>query len=75
MKILLSAALLRNPRVLALDEPVSGLDVSTALVLRAIVRALGAVALFLGYAGGRGLTPARYDGEQESTALQVLNLN
>ena len=41
-KILLSAALLHNPRVLVLDEPVSGLDVSTALVLRAVVRALAA---------------------------------
>jgi ABC-2 type transport system ATP-binding protein len=39
-KILLSAALLHNPRVIVLDEPVSGLDVSTALVLRAVVRAL-----------------------------------
>lgn len=41
-KILLSAALLHNPRLLVLDEPVSGLDVSTALVLRGIVRALAA---------------------------------
>jgi ABC-2 type transport system ATP-binding protein len=39
-KILLSAALLHNPRVIVLDEPVSGLDVSTALVLRAVVRTL-----------------------------------
>lgn len=39
-KILLSAALLHNPRVVILDEPASGLDVSTALVLRTIVRAL-----------------------------------
>ena len=39
-KILLSAALLHNPRVLVLDEPESGLDVHTALVLRAAVRAL-----------------------------------
>jgi ABC-2 type transport system ATP-binding protein len=41
-KILLSAALLHNPRVIILDEPVSGLDVSTALVLRAVVRSLAA---------------------------------
>ena len=41
-KILLSAALLHNPRVVVLDEPVSGLDVSTALVLRAVVRSLAA---------------------------------
>ncbi|MFI5179242.1 MAG: ABC transporter ATP-binding protein [Vicinamibacterales bacterium] len=39
-KVLLSAALLHNPRVLVLDEPVSGLDVSTAMVLRAVVRTL-----------------------------------
>ena len=39
-KILLSAALLHNPRVIVLDEPVSGLDVSTALVLRSVVRSL-----------------------------------
>ncbi|PYR77239.1 MAG: ABC transporter ATP-binding protein [Acidobacteria bacterium] len=41
-KILLSAALLHNPRVLVLDEPVSGLDISTALVLRTAIRALAA---------------------------------
>ncbi len=41
-KVLLSAALIHNPRVIILDEPVSGLDVSTALVVRTIVRALAA---------------------------------
>jgi ABC-2 type transport system ATP-binding protein len=41
-KILLSAALLHNPRVLVLDEPVSGLDISTALVMRTVVKALAA---------------------------------
>jgi ABC-2 type transport system ATP-binding protein len=41
-KILISAALLHNPRVVVLDEPVSGLDVSTALVLRTVVRTLAA---------------------------------
>ena len=41
-KILLAAALLHNPRIIVLDEPVSGLDVSTALVLRTVVRALAA---------------------------------
>ena len=41
-KVLLSAALIHNPRVVILDEPVSGLDVSTALVLRTIVKALAA---------------------------------
>lgn len=41
-KILISAALLHNPRVIVLDEPASGLDVSTALVLRMLVRNLAA---------------------------------
>jgi len=41
-KILLSAALLHNPRVIVLDEPASGLDVTTAHVLRAVVRTLAA---------------------------------
>ncbi len=39
-KILLSAAVLHNPRILVLDEPASGLDVSTSLVLRGVVRTL-----------------------------------
>ncbi|HEY7473761.1 MAG TPA: ABC transporter ATP-binding protein [Vicinamibacterales bacterium] len=41
-KILLSAALLHNPRVVVLDEPASGLDVSTSLVLRTVVKTLAA---------------------------------
>ena len=41
-KILLSAALLHNPRLVILDEPVSGLDVTTALIVRTIVKALAA---------------------------------
>lgn len=41
-KILLSAALIHNPTLVILDEPVSGLDVGTGLVLRAVVRALAA---------------------------------
>jgi ABC-2 type transport system ATP-binding protein len=41
-KVLLSAALLHNPRVVVLDEPASGLDVSTALVIRHAMRALAA---------------------------------
>lgn len=41
-KILLSAALLHNPDVLILDEPLSGLDVNSALVLRELVEGLAA---------------------------------
>jgi ABC-2 type transport system ATP-binding protein len=41
-KVLLSAALLHNPRIVVLDEPVSGLDISTALVLRTVVKTLAA---------------------------------
>ena len=39
-KILISAALLDNPEVLIFDEPLSGLDVTSALVLKNLVRAL-----------------------------------
>jgi ABC-2 type transport system ATP-binding protein len=41
-KILLSAALLHNPDLLILDEPLSGLDVNTALVLRELLEGLAA---------------------------------
>jgi ABC-2 type transport system ATP-binding protein len=39
-KILLSGALLHDPELLILDEPFSGLDVNTAMVLRRLIRAL-----------------------------------
>jgi ABC-2 type transport system ATP-binding protein len=48
-KILLSAALLHNPDLILLDEPFSGLDVGSALVLRSLIQELasrGKVVLF-----------------------------
>ena len=39
-KILLIAAVLHNPRIIVLDEPFSGLDVSAARVLKGFVRSL-----------------------------------
>ena len=41
-KILLIAALLHNPELVLLDEPFSGLDVNSALVLRDLIRELAA---------------------------------
>jgi len=48
-KVLLAAALLHNPDCLLLDEPFSGLDVGSALVLRRLIQELagrGKVVLF-----------------------------
>ncbi len=41
-KILLTAALLHNPEIILLDEPFSGLDVGTGLVLRSLIQELAA---------------------------------
>lgn len=41
-KVLLAAALLHNPDLILLDEPFSGLDVGSALVLRSLIRELAA---------------------------------
>lgn len=48
-KVLIAAAVLHNPRIVLLDEPFSGLDVSAARALKAFVRALadeGKIVLF-----------------------------
>jgi len=41
-KVLLAAAILHNPDLLLLDEPFSGLDVSSALMLRSFIQELAA---------------------------------
>jgi ABC-2 type transport system ATP-binding protein len=41
-KILLAAALMHNPDLILLDEPFSGLDVASALVLRSLIQELAA---------------------------------
>jgi ABC-2 type transport system ATP-binding protein len=41
-KVLISAALIHDPTIVLLDEPNSGLDVASTLILRALVRTLAA---------------------------------
>jgi len=48
-KILLSGALIHNPELLILDEPFSGLDVTTALVLRTLLHELAALGKMVFY--------------------------
>src|SRR5579863_6880986 len=48
-KVLLSAALLHNPEILILDEPLSGLDVGAMMVVRELLEALAAQGRILLY--------------------------
>jgi len=48
-RILICAALLHNPRILIFDEPLSGLDVTSALVFKNLVKSLSAAGKIILY--------------------------
>src|SRR5258708_25018099 len=48
-KILLSAALLHDPPIVLLDEPCSGLDVGTTLIIRSLIQRLAATGRIIIY--------------------------
>ena len=48
-KILISAALLHDPEIIVLDEPNSGLDVTSSLILRSLVQELAAAGKMIVY--------------------------
>jgi ABC-2 type transport system ATP-binding protein len=48
-KILISAALLHDPEIIVLDEPNSGLDVTSTLILRSLVQELAAAGKMIIY--------------------------
>jgi ABC-2 type transport system ATP-binding protein len=48
-KVLISAALLHDPDIIVLDEPCSGLDVSTTMVLREVIQRLSAAGKIVVY--------------------------